>query len=359
MQEIESAKRPDRKVDSIFFGGGTPSTLKAESLIEVLDAIRKSFDVTDDCEITLEANPGAVSKAYLSKLHDAGFNRLSMGCQSFSDDVLKTLGRIHKSKDARESFAAARAAGFDNINLDLMFSVPGADEDIWQDTLGQMLELSPEHISFYSLQIEEETPLYDMYKNGVFAEVTDEADRKMYHMAIECLKSSGYKHYEISNAAKPGFECRHNLKYWSLSDYLGFGKSASSYIDGVRFTNATDEGYDKGVLMERDFLKNSKTRNMMESSDAEFAKYKYSEFHVNDFMDTASEFVFLGLRRTTGISFDEFEQLFGKRFADVYYGRRNEIEPFIESGDLIEDENGLRLSERGFDISNKIMAIFV
>ena len=127
----------------------------------------------------------------------------------------------------------------------------------------------------------------------------------------------------------------------------------------MRFTNATDEGCGKGVLMERDFLKNSKTRNMMESSDAEFAKYKYSEFHVNDFMDTVSEFVFLGLRRTTGISFDEFEQLFGKRFADVYYGRRNEIEPFIESGDLIEDENGLRLSERGFDISNKIMAIFV
>ena len=181
----------------------------------------------------------------------------------------------------------------------------------------------------------------------------------MYHRAIECLKSSGYEHYEISNAAKPGFECRHNLKYWSLSDYLGFGKSASSYIDGVRFTNATDEGYGKGVLMERDFLKTGGAKKMKNLGDAEFANYKYSEFHVNDFMDTASEFVFLGLRRTAGISFDEFEQLFGKRFADVYAGRRDEIKPFIESGDLIEDENGLRLSERGFDISNKIMAIFV
>ena len=359
VQEIENAARPDREVDSIFFGGGTPSILKAESLIEILSTIRRCFDVSAGCEITLEANPGTLNKGYLSKLYEAGFNRLSMGCQSFSDEVLKTLGRIHRSKDVYESFSAARVAGFDNINLDLMFSVPGADEELWQETLDKMMELSPEHVSFYSLQIEEDTPLYNMYKNGIFAEVSDELDRSMYHRAIECLKSSGYEHYEISNAAKPGFECRHNLKYWSLSEYLGFGKSASSFIDGVRFTNATDDGYGKGVLMESAFLKSRGVLSMPELGNLEFAKYKYSEFHVNDFMDTASEFVFLGLRRTAGISFDNFEQRFGKSFVDVYADRRVEIEPFIESGDLVEDESGLRLSERGFDISNKIMAIFV
>lgn len=359
VQEIENAARPDREVDSIFFGGGTPSILKAESLIEILSTIRRCFDVSADCEITLEANPGTLNKGYLSKLYEAGFNRLSMGCQSFSDVVLKTLGRIHRSKDVYESFSVARASGFDNINLDLMFSVPGADEKLWQETLDKMMELSPEHLSFYSLQIEEDTPLYNMYKNGIFEEVSDELDRNMYHRAIECLKSSGYEHYEISNAAKPGFECRHNIKYWSLSDYLGFGKSASSFIDGVRFTNATDDGYGKGVLMERDFLKSRGVLSMPELGNLEFAKYKYSEFHVNDFIDTVSEFVFLGLRRTDGISFEDFEQRFGKSFEDVYADRRVEIESFIESGDLVEDESGLRLSEKGFDISNKIMAIFV
>ena len=359
VQEIENAARPDREVDSIFFGGGTPSILKAESLIEILSTIRRCFDVSAGCEITLEANPGTLNKGYLSKLYEAGFNRLSMGCQSFSDEVLKTLGRIHRSKDVYESFLAARVAGFDNINLDLMFSVPGADEELWQETLDKMMELSPEHVSFYSLQIEEDTPLYNMYKNGIFAEVSDELDRSMYHRAIECLKSSSYEHYEISNAAKPGFECRHNLKYWSLSEYLGFGKSASSFIDGIRFTNATDDGYGKGVLMERDFLKSRGVLSMPELANFEFAKYKYSEFYVNDFIDTASEFVFLGLRRTAGISFDDFEQRFEKSFEDVYADRRVEIESFIESGDLLEDESGLRLSERGFDISNKIMAIFV
>lgn len=359
VQEIENAARADREVDSIFFGGGTPSILKAESLIEILSTIRRCFDVSADCEITLEANPGTLNKGYLSKLYEAGFNRLSMGCQSFSDVVLKTLGRVHRSKDVYESFSVARASGFDNINLDLMFSVPGADGKLWQETLDKMMELSPEHLSFYSLQIEEDTPLYNMYKNGIFEEVSDELDRNMYHRAIECLKSSGYEHYEISNAAKPGFECRHNIKYWSLSDYLGFGKSASSFIDGVRFTNATDDGYGKGVLMEKDFLKSRGVLSMPELGNLEFTKYKYSEFHVNDFMDTVSEFVFLGLRRTDGISFDDFEQRFGKSFEDVYADRRVEIEPFIESGDLVEDESGLRLSERGFDISNKIMAIFV
>ena len=189
--------------------------------------------------------------------------------------------------------------------------------------LDEAIELGPEHISFYSLQIEEGTPFYDMYRKGEFDQVPDEIDREMYHLAIAKLKAAGYEHYEISNASKPGKPCRHNLKYWSMEDYLGIGSAASSYMQGVRFVEAPA-----------------------------------MEFHQNDFDDETSEFVFTGLRKTCGICFDDFEKRYGRKFWDVFGDRRDQLEEYFEAGQLIETEEGLRLSEEGFDISNAIMAVF-
>ncbi|MBP3815835.1 MAG: radical SAM family heme chaperone HemW [Firmicutes bacterium] len=324
-----------RKVNSIFFGGGTPTVLKGEDLTEILSQIYLSFDVLTDCEITLEANPGSqMDETKLRELLRAGFNRISIGVQSFNDNVLSTLGRIHNSAEAEAAFKAARQAGFENINLDLMFGIPGQTMKQWEDTLRKTISLNPEHISFYSLQLEEGTPYFKLFEEGKITELSDDLDRAMYHGAINMLKSAGYKHYEISNASKPGFECRHNLKYWTLEEYLGIGPSASSYIDGKRFTfDYSGEGY--------------------------------SENHQNSNFDNMSEYTFTGLRLTGGIDYGSFKSKFGADFREVFSDRWKELEEFFTAGFLKEYVSiegipmGLRITEKGLDVSNKIMSVFV
>ena len=311
-------------VDTVFIGGGTPSILPAAYIGEILDSIRYHFTVTEDAEISMESNPKTLTYENLLAYRKAGVNRLSIGVQSLNDDCLKALGRVHTAADFKRNFIMAREAGFDNINIDLMFAIPGHTLEIWEETLDEAIALGPEHISFYSLQIEEGTPFYDMYRRGEFNQVPDDIDREMYHRAIRRLKEAGYEHYEISNASKPGRQCRHNLKYWSMEDYLGIGHSASSYMKGVRFAEAP--------LM---------------------------EYHENSFEDEVSEFVFTGLRKTCGISFADFEKRFGRKFWDVFSDRREELMPYFEAGQLVETEAGLALNEEGFDISNAIMAVFV
>ncbi len=311
-------------VDTIFIGGGTPSILPSAYIGKILDSVRNAFDVEADAEISMESNPKTLTYENLLAYRKYGINRLSMGVQSLDDDCLKALGRVHTAADFRQNFIMAREAGFDNINMDLMFAVPGHTMEIWEETLREAISLEPEHISFYSLQIEEGTPFYDMYKRGEFDQVSDEVDREMYHRAIEMFKEAGYEHYEISNVAKPGYTCRHNLKYWSMEDYLGIGESASSYMKGIRFTEAP--------LM---------------------------EYHENDFQDDTGEFVFTGLRKCSGISFEDFRRRYGKDFWEVFGDLKEDLRPFIHGGQLLETEDGLQLSETGFDISNKIMAFFV
>lgn len=311
-------------VDTVFIGGGTPSILPSPYIGEILACIFDCFTVDEDAEISMESNPKTLTYENLLSYRKAGVNRLSIGVQSLNDNCLKALGRVHTAADFKRNFIMAREAGFDNINMDLMFAIPGHTMEVWEETLDEAIALGPEHISFYSLQIEEGTPFYDMYRRGEFDQVPDDIDREMYHRAIAKLKAAGYEHYEISNAAKPGRACRHNLKYWSMEDYLGIGPSASSYMKGVRFAEAP--------LM---------------------------EFHENSQEDDMSEFVFTGLRKTCGISFDDFEKRYGKKFWDVFADSRAELEPYMEAGQLIETMEGLALSEEGFDISNAIMAIFV
>lgn len=314
----------DYLADTVFIGGGTPSLLDAALIGQVLDCLRAHFTVDPEAEITIETNPGTLTADKLSAYRSFGINRLSMGVQSLDNGILKSLGRIHTAEEFAENFALARKAGFDNINLDLMFAVPGHTMEIWEDTLRRAMDMGPAHISFYSLQIEEDTPFYRMFAAGEIDQIPDELDRQMYHSAVAMLSEAGYAHYEISNAAKPGFQCRHNLKYWSMEEYLGIGAGASSYIDGCRFTEGPSP-----------------------------------EFHQNTRADDMSEFVFTGLRKTCGISLDEFAGRFGRPFWEVYGGLRPELAPFFEAGQLIEEGGVLRLSEEGIDISNAVMAVFV
>ena len=237
---MDDASASRYSVDSIYFGGGTPSLASPDLIGGLIDDIRSLYQVSGDCEISMEANPGTLTEQNLKGYRAAGINRISIGLQSFDPDVLKTLGRIHSAEDFVQSFEAARYAGFDNISTDLMFGIPGQSREVWTSTLDRVASLRPEHVSFYSLQIEEETPFYDQYKMGDMVPVSDEDDRAMYHDAIKCLRENWYNWYEISNAAIPGKECRHNLKYWRLVPYLGIGKSAHSFWNGKRFYYDSD-----------------------------------------------------------------------------------------------------------------------
>lgn len=332
ISEIKSFDAARRTADSIFFGGGTPTLMPPIYIEEIINAIKEKFTVPYDCEITMEGNPGTFDKEKLTKYYEAGVNRLSIGIQSFDDEVLKTLGRIHDASEAEDAFLAARAAGFDNINLDLMFGIPEQTISKWTSTIQKAIKLNPEHISFYSLQLEEGTPYLESFERGEFEEIPDEVDRDMYHLAIRELKAAGYKHYEISNASKPGFECRHNLKYWTGQEYVGFGDSAASYIDGTRYTMMLGDKKD---------------------------------FHVNSEFDEMSEFMFTGLRLTAGINYGMFKARFGVDLEDAFKDRWDLLSEFFASGMLTRyvDVEGnpvsLVITEKGLDVSNKIMAVFV
>ncbi|MBQ8590605.1 MAG: radical SAM family heme chaperone HemW [Firmicutes bacterium] len=341
-----------RIVDSVFFGGGTPSLLSPDQLGLVMAELRTHFVFTEDCEITMEANPGTVTLEILRGYRELGINRLSFGVQSMEDEILKTLGRIHDSAEAVRSVKLARDAGFDNLNLDLMFGIPGQTSEQWTSTLQKITALSPEHISFYSLQVEEGTPIYNDIKFGTLEPLTDEEDRAMYHAGLEYLREQGYHQYEISNGAKPGKECRHNVKYWTLEDYAGFGVSAHGFVDGIRYCQG-DDVTEYIETLERD------------ESPVIWA-------HKNEPEDSASEFMFTGLRLVRGVDLTEFEERFGISFESMYKEILEELEEFRCQGFLVIEEgstNGegtaeggcrrMYLTERGMDISNRIMALFV
>ncbi|MDR0596558.1 MAG: radical SAM family heme chaperone HemW, partial [Clostridiales Family XIII bacterium] len=317
-----------RSVDTIFIGGGTPTVLPEHEIDDLIEAVYSKFHVAGEPEITVEANPGTVDRQYLAALRESGVNRVSFGVQSFDEKTLERLGRIHTAAEAAGSFMAARDAGFDNINIDLIFGLPAQSAEQWDADLREALSLRPEHISFYGLQLEEETPLYDDVMSGRLDALSDIEDRRMYHSAVEALTRGGYVHYEISNAALPGRESRHNLKYWSMDDYLGIGLGAHSYIQGRRFSNTE-------FLV--DYIKANGSDQMV------------SNYYNNTRGDEMSEYIWLGLRRTDGISLSDFERKFGVDFLQLY---AEETENLIGRKLLTRDGDKLRLTPLGLDLSN-------
>lgn len=336
-------------VDSIFLGGGTPSLLSSESMQRILGAVDSVFCIDKEAEITVESNPGSLSLEKLMAYKSAGINRISIGIQSFDDSELLQIGRIHDVDTALKTVEASRKAGFDNLNFDLIFSLPNQTLKRWDKNLKAAINLSPEHLSIYGLQLEEGTEFFERFKNGEFDETSDELDRQMYHQTCDMLKDSEFAHYEISNWSKPGYECRHNLKYWQFIDYLGIGPSAASFLNGFRF---------EVVSSLTDFMLAHKINRDVYRPDEIYTNI-FSEVHQNTLKDSVGEFAFTALRTVDGISFDKFKSEFGVDFMKYYESEKSELEDYIELGYLNIDENGIRLTRSGIDISNSIMSLFV
>lgn len=328
-------KYGDIPVDTIFIGGGTPSVPDSALIVGIMEHVRKAFHVAEGAEISMEANPGTVTREKLTDYRRAGINRLSFGLQSANDRELKLLGRIHTWAEFLENFHLARECGFTNINIDLMSALPGQTRESWKDTLKRVTDLNPEHISAYSLIIEDGTPFGEKYgsEEGRKLLPDEDSEREMYHETKRFLKSCGYERYEISNYAKPGRECRHNIGYWTGVPYLGMGLGASSYMDGCRFAVNSDM---KQYLEEKPGM----------FTDVEKLTKK----------DMEEEFFYVGLRMTAGVSLPEFERRFGVSAKDVYPGL---MEMFVEEKAAVFQGDRFVLTDYGLDVSNYIMAQFL
>lgn len=325
----------DRTIVSVFIGGGTPSILEPEQMTEIMQTVRQSFFIEETAEISMEANPGTVTKEKLRAYRAVGINRLSFGLQSAEEKELRLLGRIHTYKEFLESYQMARDCGFDNINVDLMSALPGQTVESWENTLTRVAELEPEHISAYSLIIEEGTPFYERYGEGRGEGLLpdEDAEREMYHRTKAILKTFGYERYEISNYAKVGRACRHNIGYWTGIPYLGLGLGASSYVDGIRFCNQQDlETYLNAEPGRRE------------------------DEQILTVQDMQEEYFFVGLRMVQGVSVKGFEEKFGVTAESVYPGLMDRL--IREGGaEMIGDD--FRLTDYGMDVSNYIMAEFL
>ncbi len=340
IQEIVKMGYRYRKytVSTIFVGGGTPSLIDSGLIVEIFDALRENFHIEPEAEITLEANPGTLTEQKLADYRRAGINRLSIGLQSTDESELKLLGRIHTYAEFLESYRMARAAGFENINVDLISGLPGQTEESWLKTLRAVTELEPEHISAYSLIIEEGTPFYEKYGdeavNPAYPPIPDEdTDRRIYHLTKDVLKSCGYERYEISNYARPGYECRHNIGYWTNMPYLGLGLGASSYMEGRRFTDL--ESFEE--YMSAPAGRHRNVRKLTEK-------------------DMWEEFFYVGLRMIRGVSLTEFEKRFGFFPARAFPGV---MERFIRDGAAELVHGYFRLTDYGLDVSNYVLAHFL
>ena len=323
---------------TIFFGGGTPSLFRPETIARLLDGIAARWPLAGDAEITLEANPGTVERARLAGFRAAGVNRVSFGVQSFRPALLRTLDRIHSADDAFAAFAAARAAGFDNVNLDLIFAVPGESRDDWAADVAQMIALAPEHISAYNLTYEPGTPFHTLRARGALTPLGEDDELWMYQHARAAFAAAGYGQYEISNFARPGREARHNCSYWRGIDYLGLGAGAHSYRGspayGARWSNER--------LPERYIARAG-------SGDAVAMRETLS------FDTAASEFMFLGLRELRGVDPAAFAARFGDTIAHVH----PEVDGFTRDGLLVERDGRLALSEHGLLVADAVFAAFV
>ena len=367
LREIEHVKEAYRgyRVSTVFLGGGTPSVLTGEDTARIFHALREGFDIQENAEITMEANPGTVTKEKTALWKKSGINRLSIGLQSADDRELKMLGRIHTYQEFLDTWKTVRRAGFKNINIDLISAIPGQTVQSWERTLRMAAELGPEHLSAYSLIIEEGTPFYDRYAAARNAQDSmmgkewmplpdEDTEREIYRMTEHILKEYGYHRYEISNYAKEGYECRHNLGYWERKEYLGLGLGASSLVREHRFHNTADmETYMR--IFGGNALVPSEIASV-EAGKANPAGKAAEEIEIMTEKEQMEEFMFLGLRKTEGISCRKFRENFGKPIEEVYGGQ---IRRFLSLELMKKEGDRLCLTERGFDVSNAVSAEFM
>lgn len=329
--ESQTGVMKNLSVDSLFLGGGTPSLLNVGLMERIMGGAHRFFLMEEDAEITMEANPGTLSPEKLKAYRSFGVNRLSLGVQSFDDAILAKLGRIHTGQEAIRSFEMARAAGFGNINMDLIFGIPGQTQDVWETTLKEVFRCGPEHLSMYGLSIEKGTKFWQWMEEKTMAACSDTLDRQMYHRGLDLAGERGYEQYEISNLAKPGKECAHNIKYWNFSDYLGLGLGAHSFIYGTRIENTAHwDSYIQGKWV--------------------------NQRHVNSWEDSVSEFIFTGLRQVQGIRYADFLRLFEVEFHEYLGSRMEKLAYYVQEGYVEENQEGLRFTRKGMDFSNPILA---
>ena len=324
------------RVSTVFVGGGTPSCLEASQTERIFEAVKDTFEIERMPEISMEMNPGTVTKEKLQAYKNCGINRLSIGLQSVRDSNLRLLGRIHTYEEFLESFRLAREAGFQNINVDLISSLPGQTDESWREELKTAAELSPEHISVYQLILEEGTPFYEKYAAHPKLLPDEETSRAIYQATEEVLGQYGFHQYEISNYAKEGRECRHNLKYWERGDYLGLGLGAASMVRNIRMNNTGD----MKIYLE----KCGEPKTMR--TDVQFLEEPRQ----------IEEFMFLGLRKTRGISKKEFRRVFGRDIELVY---EKALKKLFSSGMLLEKKDRLYLSKEGVLLSNAVLSEFL
>ncbi|MBU0687413.1 MAG: radical SAM family heme chaperone HemW [Candidatus Margulisbacteria bacterium] len=305
-------------LSTVYIGGGTPSLIAPK----YYEKIFKLLSIAPGAELSLEANPGTINQSYLKELKNIGVNRLSLGAQSFNDKHLEILGRIHNAKDIFKSFDDAQAAGFENINLDLIFALPNQTHNDWKEDLKQALSLKPQHLSIYNLQVEEGTKFYNI--GDKLPRPTEDEEVAMFEYAIDTLKTAGFHHYEISNFAQPGFECKHNVVYWENGNYLGVGASASSHINGNRFDNP------KTI---EEYIKLTQLQNKVDLLG-----------HKNQ--PDQKETIFMGLRLLDGLSKEKFK------------GYEKEVKELIDDG-LLEQKDKIKLTHRGLLLANEVFKLFI
>lgn len=346
--EVQGACCREYQVKTVFIGGGTPSVMEPCLIRDIMQALNRNFDIAGDAEITIEVNPGTLLQNKLHIYRAAGINRLSIGLQSADNQELKDLGRIHTFEEFLKSYQCARMVGFPDINVDLMSSIPGQTLESFKNTLKKVTMLKPEHISAYSLIIEEGTPFWDRYGQGKAATVSfpplpdEDTENRIYHLTRTFLGEQGYGRYEISNYAKPGHECRHNIGYWTEVPYLGLGLGASSYLGGCRFSNTGDMDMYLGL----DFA----------GTPEESLEQLHGPLQELSREARMEEFMFLGLRLTKGVSEIDFVAMFGIKLETVF---GPVIDHLISNG--LMEKNGVRLSltEWGMDVSNYVLGEFL
>ncbi|SHK79277.1 radical SAM family heme chaperone HemW [Desulforamulus aeronauticus] len=325
-----------KSIKTIFVGGGTPTCLRPEYLAGILEQVGKVFSIEQGAEITTEANPGTVNLPALKELRAVGFNRLSLGVQSTHRELLRLIGRIHTFSEARQAVTEARIAGFENINLDLIFGLPTQTAAQWRQSLHEIMALQPEHISCYGLQLEENTPLTKAVEQGQLKPCPEEEELAMYQMARQLLGENGYQHYEISNFAQAGYQCRHNLLYWQNQAYLGLGPAAHSYLNQSRWGNV--EGIEEYASLVKQ------------------GQRPVAEKTTLTIKEQMEETVFLGLRMLEGVNVESFQQRFGKSLQEIF---GKQVSSLTAKGLLEQSFGHLKLTEKALPLANQVFAEFV